>query len=96
MGKEKKHEEGIKIKKKKDGLKIYIKIKNINNLANEGGQAGTKQKAETGGQNSGNKGENANQGGQITGKCGQNANQLGTVHSKGCGNCDKHKKDKKH
>ena len=97
MGKEKKHEEGIEIKKKKDEIKIYIKIHNINNLANEGGRVGLKQNAETGGQISGNKGKNADQGGQIAGDCGQNANQDGKVRSKGCGKCDeKHKKDKKH
>lgn len=76
----------IEIKHDKFGLKIYITIVNNNNLANEGGNAGLKQKAQTGGQIvAGKNGKNANQGGQIAGKCGQNANQNGRVKSKNCG-----------
>jgi hypothetical protein len=69
---------------KKNKLKIYIIIYNTNNLANEGGNAGLRLKAQTGGQiAAGERGKNANQGGQIAGKCGQNANQnsLATGHS---------------
>lgn len=76
----------VKFQHDKNGLKIYITIINTNNLANEGGNAGLKQKAKTGGQiSAGKSGKNANQGGQIAGKCGQNANQDGRVKSKNCG-----------
>jgi hypothetical protein len=82
---DKQAEEGIIFKHEKDGLSIFITIYNTNNNANEGSEAGLKQKAETGGQISGPKGRNANQGGQIAGKCGQNANQDGEVESTNCG-----------
>ncbi|GFZ31678.1 hypothetical protein CSC2_22040 [Clostridium zeae] len=78
-------EEGVTIKHDKDGISIYINIYNVNNLANQGGNAGVKQAAETGGQISGKSGQNANQGGQIAEECGQNANQDGEVESEGCG-----------
>ncbi|MEL7654605.1 MAG: hypothetical protein AAGU75_01710 [Bacillota bacterium] len=78
-------EDGVVYKHSKDGLSIYITIYNTNNNANEDSEAGLKQKAETGGQISGHKGENANQGGQIAGNCGQNANQDGEVSSANCG-----------
>ena len=88
---------GVVFKHDKDGLSIHITIYNTNNNANEGSEAGLKQKAETGGQISGKGGKNANQGGQISGKCGQNANQDGEVSAKGncaegCGKED-HKED---
>ena len=90
-------ENGVVFKHDKDGLSIHITIYNTNNNANEGSEAGLKQKAETGGQISGKGGKNANQGGQISGKCGQNANQDGEVSAKGncaegCGK-DDHKED---
>ncbi|MEH6868215.1 hypothetical protein [Priestia megaterium] len=50
--------------------------------------------AETGGQISGNGGQNANQGGQIAQTGGQNANQDGVVVRK-CGKKNKDKKVKK-
>jgi hypothetical protein len=50
--------------------------------------------AETGGQISGNGGQNANQGGQIAQTGGQNANQDGVVVKK-CGKKTKDKKVKK-
>ena len=78
-------EEGIVLKHEKDGLSIYITIYNTNNNANEDSEAGLKQRAETGGQISGERGQNANQGGQIAEKCGQNANQDGEVDSTACG-----------
>jgi hypothetical protein len=78
-------ETGIVFKHEKEGLSIYITIYNTNNNANEGGEAGLKQKTESGGQISGPKGKNANQGGQIAGRCGQNANQDGEVASTNCG-----------
>jgi hypothetical protein len=74
--------EGISFKHDKDGLTIYITIYNNNNLANQGGKAGTKQAAETGGQING-QGQNANQGGQIAKKGGQNANQEGQIAKNG-------------
>ena len=77
----------------KDGLSIYITIYNTNNNANEDSEAGLKQKAETGGQISGQRGRNANQGGQIAGNCGQNANQDGEVASEGCGSCEDSSED---
>lgn len=77
--------EDVVFKHDKDGLSIYITIYNTNNNANEDGQAGLKQEAETGGQISGGGGQNANQGGQISGKCGQNANQDSDVSGKACG-----------
>lgn len=86
---EKKPEEGVTIKHDKDGISIHIIIYNTNNLANRG-SAGVKKVAETGGQISGDRGQNANQGGQIAEECGQNANQDGQVESQGCGsNADK-------
>jgi hypothetical protein len=76
--------EGISFKHDKDGIKIYINIYNTNNLANEGGNAGVKQKASEGGQNlTGESGENAGQGGQIAEKGGQNANQFGQIAKNG-------------
>ncbi|SHO45490.1 hypothetical protein [Anaerocolumna xylanovorans] len=78
---------GIVFKHDKDGLSIYITIYNTNNNANEGSEAGLKQRASEGGQISGKAGQNANQGGQIAGKCGQNANQDGEVSSENCGSC---------
>ena len=63
----------------KDGNKEhhvhYTNIVNYGNLAINGGWI----HAETGGQISGNRGENANQGGQIAKRGGQNANQDGHV-----------------
>lgn len=82
---EKQPEDGFVFKHDKNGLSIYITIYNTNNNANEGSEAGLKQKAETGGQISGKAGQNANQGGQIAEKCGQNANQDGEVDSANCG-----------
>jgi hypothetical protein len=64
----------ISFKHDKDGLSIEINIYNYNNLANQGGKAGNKQEAETGGQITGQGGQNANQGGQIAEDGGQNAN----------------------
>lgn len=81
----KKPDKSVCIKRDEDGLSICINIYNTNNLANQGGNAGFKQKAENGGQNSGSDGQSANQGGQIAEKCGQNANQDGEVESQGCG-----------
>ena len=78
-------ESNVVFKHEKDGLSIHITIYNTNNNANEGSEAGLKQKAETGGQISGKGGQIANQGGQIAGKCGQNANQDGEVSSGRCG-----------
>jgi hypothetical protein len=88
---EKKEPEGIHFKHKKHGTSIYLTIYNNNNLANDGGNAGVKQSAETGGQIAGKGGENANQGGQIADECGQNANQDGKVKSRGCGQKAKRK-----
>ena len=82
---DKESEKGIVLKHEKDGLSIYITIYNTNNNANEDSEAGLEQKAETGGQISGERGQNANQGGQIAEKCGQNANQDGEVDSTACG-----------
>ena len=82
---DKQSEERVVFKHGQDGLSIHITIYNTNNNANEGGNAGLKQEAETDGQISGEKGKNANQGGQIAGKCGQNANQDGEVESSNCG-----------
>ncbi|WP_078410070.1 hypothetical protein [Priestia abyssalis] len=76
--------EEISFKHEKDGLHIHINIYNNNNLANEGGNAGTKQHASEGGQNlTGKNGEIAGQGGQIAEEGGQNANQFGQVANKG-------------
>lgn len=80
-------EDGIVIRHGKDGLYIYINIYNTNNNANEDSEAGLKQKAETGGQITGECGSNANQGGQIAGKCGQNANQDSQVCPQDCEGC---------
>jgi hypothetical protein len=74
--------EAISVKHDKDGLTIYINIYNNNNLANQGGKAGNKQAAETGGQING-EGPNANQGGQIAKEGGQNANQEGQIAKNG-------------
>ncbi|MCU7741478.1 hypothetical protein [Priestia megaterium] len=63
-------------KKNKEHEKICFNINIHNNLANQGGNAGVRENAETGGQISGNAGQNANQGGQ-------NANQEGQVASEG-------------
>ena len=70
-------------KKNKEHEKICFNINIHNNLANQGGNAGVRENAETGGQISGNAGQNANQGGQIAKKGGQNANQEGQVASEG-------------
>ncbi len=78
---------GVVYKHEKDGLSIYITIYNTNNNANEGSEAGLKQRASEGGQITGKGGKNANQGGQIAGNCGQNANQDGEVTSDNCGGC---------
>ena len=76
--------EGISFKHEKDGLHIHITIYNNNNLANEGGNAGTKQHASEGGQNlTGKNGEIAGQGGQIAEDGGQNANQFGQIATEG-------------
>ncbi|GAB1803820.1 hypothetical protein [Priestia megaterium] len=69
--------------REKEHEKICFNITIHNNLANQGGNAGVNENAETGGQISGNAGQNANQGGQIAKKGGQNANQEGQVASKG-------------
>lgn len=74
----------VVFKHDKDGLSIHITIYNTNNNANEGSEAGLKQKAENGGQISGKAGKNANQGGQIAAKCGHNANQDSAVSAEGC------------
>lgn len=80
-------EDKISFKHDKDGLSIHITIYNTNNNANQRSEAGQIQKAETGGQISGKKGQNANQGGQIAEESGQNANQDSEVESKSCGSC---------
>lgn len=77
---QKEPKEGISFKHEKDGLHIHITIYNNNNLANQGGNAGTKQHASEGGQNlTGKEGEIAGQGGQIAEKGSQNANQFGQI-----------------
>ncbi len=63
-------EKSIVFKHDKDGLAIHITIYNTNNNANEGSEAGLKQKAENGG--------------QIAGKCGKNANQDSKVSGASC------------
>jgi hypothetical protein len=59
-------------KKNKKPKKICFNINIHNNLANQGGNAGVKENAETGGQISGNAGQNANQEGQVASKGGKN------------------------
>ncbi len=81
---EEKRANDVVFKHEKDGLSIYITIYNTNNNANEDSQAGLQQAAETGGQISGHKGQNADEGGQIAGNCGQNANQDSEVASAAC------------
>lgn len=76
--------ENVVFKHDKDGLSIHITIYNTNNNANEGSEAGLKQRAETGGQISGKEGKNANQGGQIASKGGKNANQDSEVGQDCC------------
>ncbi|PKG23976.1 hypothetical protein [Niallia nealsonii] len=87
--------ESISFKHDKEGLKIYVNIYNTNNLANQGSNAGVKQKASEGSQNlTGKDGENASQGGQIADKGSQNANQFGQVAKNGGKNKIKDAKNK--
>ncbi len=85
---DKKPEESVVVKYDKCVPAVYITIYNTNNNANEDSEAGLKQKAQEGGQISGERGQNANQGGQIAEECGQNANQDSEVCSEACGCCD--------